>query len=124
MLLRRAWTECGSPSRPAVTGCRSCIALPTWPPSPTAAGRSTPILHTNFRNSPPAGTSPAGIRGEPPRDRLQPNATIQGIGRVRIRLTGVKRGEKVDYAIFKDGKVQILIECKKMGETLDLGYAS
>lgn len=36
----------------------------------------------------------------------------------------MKRGEKVDYAIFKDGKVQILIECKKMGETLDLGYAS
>lgn len=37
---------------------------------------------------------------------------------------GVKRGEKVDYAIFKDGKVQILIECKKIGDTLDLRYAS
>lgn len=37
---------------------------------------------------------------------------------------GVKRGEKVDYAIFKDGKVQILMECKKLGDALDLKYAS
>ena len=37
---------------------------------------------------------------------------------------GVKRGEKVDYAIFKDGKVQILMECKKIGDPLDLRYAS
>jgi hypothetical protein len=37
---------------------------------------------------------------------------------------GVKKGEKVDYAIFKDGVVQILIECKKIGDPLDLRYAS
>lgn len=37
---------------------------------------------------------------------------------------GVKRGEKVDYAIVKDGKVQILMECKKIGDPLDLRYAS
>lgn len=37
---------------------------------------------------------------------------------------GVKRGEKVDYAILKEGKVQILMECKKLGDTLDLKYAS
>ena len=37
---------------------------------------------------------------------------------------GVKKGEKVDYAIFKDGQVQILIECKKIGDVLDLRYAS
>lgn len=37
---------------------------------------------------------------------------------------GVKRGEKVDYAIFKDGQIQILIECKKIGDPLDLRYAS
>lgn len=37
---------------------------------------------------------------------------------------GVKKGEKVDYAIFKDGQVQILIECKKIGDPLDLRYAS
>jgi hypothetical protein len=37
---------------------------------------------------------------------------------------GLKRGEKVDYAILKDGKVQILMECKKLGDTLDLRYAS
>lgn len=37
---------------------------------------------------------------------------------------GVKKGEKVDYAIFHDGHVQILIECKKAGDPLDLRYAS
>lgn len=31
---------------------------------------------------------------------------------------GVKKGEKVDYAIFKDGVVQILIECKKIGRVI------
>lgn len=41
-----------------------------------------------------------------------------------IADVGVKKGEKVDYAIFKDGQVQILIECKKIGDTLDLRYAS
>ena len=28
---------------------------------------------------------------------------------------GTKRGEKIDYAIAKDGEVQIIIECKKIG---------
>jgi hypothetical protein len=37
---------------------------------------------------------------------------------------GVKRGEKVDYAILKDGHIQILMECKKIGDPLDLRYAS
>jgi hypothetical protein len=37
---------------------------------------------------------------------------------------GVKRGEKVDYAIVKDGQIQILIECKKIGDPLDLKYAA
>lgn len=37
---------------------------------------------------------------------------------------GVKKGEKVDYAILKDGAVQILIECKKIGDALDVKYAS
>ena len=37
---------------------------------------------------------------------------------------GVKKGEKVDYAIFKNGQVQILMECKKIGDPLDLRYAS
>lgn len=32
--------------------------------------------------------------------------------------TGIKKGEKVDYALMKDGEVQILIECKKYGESL------
>jgi predicted type IV restriction endonuclease len=41
-----------------------------------------------------------------------------------IADVGVKKGEKVDYAIFKDGAVQILIECKKIGDPLDLKYAS
>lgn len=33
--------------------------------------------------------------------------------------TGTKKGEKVDYALMKDGEVQILIECKKYGESLN-----
>lgn len=38
--------------------------------------------------------------------------------------TGTKKGEKVDYAIIKDGEVQVLIECKKLGEPLSLKHAS
>lgn len=37
---------------------------------------------------------------------------------------GTKRGEKVDYAITKDGSVQILIECKKIGDELNVNHAS
>lgn len=37
---------------------------------------------------------------------------------------GVKKGEKVDYALVLDGQVQILIECKKVGTTLSLENAS
>jgi hypothetical protein len=33
---------------------------------------------------------------------------------------GVKKGEKVDYAILKDGLATILIECKHWGQKLDL----
>ncbi|WP_394230168.1 type I restriction endonuclease [Shewanella colwelliana] len=35
-----------------------------------------------------------------------------------------KKGEKVDYALMKDGGVQILIECKKYGEKLSIKHAS
>lgn len=37
--------------------------------------------------------------------------------------TATKKGEKVDYAILKDGQVQILIECKKYGEKLTTKHA-
>ncbi|SEL74293.1 hypothetical protein SAMN05216214_1202 [Atopomonas hussainii] len=37
---------------------------------------------------------------------------------------GTKKGEKIDYAILKGGEVQILIECKKIGEPLSLNHAS
>jgi len=37
---------------------------------------------------------------------------------------GVKKGEKVDYAIMRDGEVQILIECKKSTEPLRIEHAS
>lgn len=37
---------------------------------------------------------------------------------------GTKRGEKIDYAVMKDGKARILIECKKVGEPLNLNHAS
>lgn len=32
---------------------------------------------------------------------------------------GIKKGEKVDYAIVKDGQPMILVECKHWGESLD-----
>ena len=38
--------------------------------------------------------------------------------------TGTKKGEKVDYALLKDGEVQILIECKKYSEKLSSKHAS
>lgn len=37
---------------------------------------------------------------------------------------GTKKGEKIDYAILKNGDVQILIECKKIGEQLNINHAS
>lgn len=37
---------------------------------------------------------------------------------------GTKKGEKIDYAILKNDEVQILIECKKLGETLNINHAS
>ena len=37
---------------------------------------------------------------------------------------GIKKGEKIDYAIVKDGQVQILIECKKVGDELSPKHAS
>ena len=37
---------------------------------------------------------------------------------------GVKKGERVDYALVLDGQVQILIECKKVGAQLSLENAS
>lgn len=37
---------------------------------------------------------------------------------------GTKKGEKIDYAILKEDEVQILIECKKIGEPLNINHAS
>jgi len=37
---------------------------------------------------------------------------------------GTKKGEKIDYAIMKDGAVQILVECKKIGFELSINSAS
>ncbi|GFM48936.1 hypothetical protein ALQ47_02738 [Pseudomonas cichorii] len=37
---------------------------------------------------------------------------------------GTKKGEKIDYAILKNGEVQILIETKKIGEPLNINHAS
>lgn len=37
---------------------------------------------------------------------------------------GTKKGEKIDYAITRDGQVQMLIEVKKIGESLALQHAS
>lgn len=41
-----------------------------------------------------------------------------------IADVGIKKGEKVDYAILKDGEIQILIECKKVGDPLNINNAS
>ncbi|MBC3872122.1 type I restriction endonuclease [Undibacterium flavidum] len=37
---------------------------------------------------------------------------------------GTKKGEKVDYAILKEGKPIIIFECKKSGADLNIGHAS
>lgn len=37
---------------------------------------------------------------------------------------GTKKGEKIDYAIMKNNDVQLLIECKKIGEPLNINHAS
>lgn len=37
---------------------------------------------------------------------------------------GTKKGEKIDYAICRNGGVQIVIECKKFGEALNINHAS
>ncbi|SEE81716.1 type I restriction endonuclease [Pseudomonas kilonensis] len=37
---------------------------------------------------------------------------------------GTKKGEKIDYAILKNGQIQILIETKKVGESLNINHAS
>lgn len=36
---------------------------------------------------------------------------------------GLKKGEKIDFAIVRDGQVQMLIEAKKIGEPLNLAHA-
>lgn len=36
---------------------------------------------------------------------------------------GLKKGEKVDFAIMRDGQVQMLIEAKRIGESLNLDHA-
>lgn len=40
-----------------------------------------------------------------------------------IADVGTKKGEKVDYAILKDGKPIILFECKKSGAELNISHA-
>lgn len=37
---------------------------------------------------------------------------------------GIKKGEKVDYAICIDGKVEMLVECKPAGVALDVSHAA
>ena len=37
---------------------------------------------------------------------------------------GVKKGEKVDYAVKKDDEIILMFECKKFGATLSPGHAS
>src|SRR5690348_1075427 len=41
-----------------------------------------------------------------------------------IADVGIKKGEKVDYAIKQDGKIIMLFECKGCNGVLDDGHAS
>lgn len=41
-----------------------------------------------------------------------------------IADVGMKKGEKVDFAIVKDDKIAILVECKKVGEALNVENAA
>lgn len=41
-----------------------------------------------------------------------------------IADVGLKKGEKIDYAIMRDGRVNILVEVKKVGAELSLDHAS
>jgi hypothetical protein len=41
-----------------------------------------------------------------------------------IADVGIKKGEKIDYALVRNGEVQILIEVKKVTEPLDVRHAS
>jgi hypothetical protein len=41
-----------------------------------------------------------------------------------IADVGIKKGEKVDYAIVKDGKIIMLFECKHCGGDLSISHAS
>lgn len=36
---------------------------------------------------------------------------------------GLKKGEKIDFAVLRDGQVQMLIEAKKIGESLSIAHA-
>jgi hypothetical protein len=37
---------------------------------------------------------------------------------------GIKKGEKIDFAVMRDGQVQMLIEAKRIGEPLNMVHAS
>ncbi|MFT8649959.1 MAG: type I restriction enzyme HsdR N-terminal domain-containing protein [Bifidobacterium psychraerophilum] len=52
-------------------------------------------------------------------DVFNPNEVIPEF----IADVGLKRGEKIDYALVHEGQVQILIECKKVGVPLSLENA-
>lgn len=52
-------------------------------------------------------------------DVFNPNEVIPEF----VADIGTKKGEKVDYAVMRDGEVQMLIEAKKLGEALNLDHA-
>lgn len=41
-----------------------------------------------------------------------------------IADVGIKKGEKIDFAVLREGQVQMLIEAKKIGESLRVEHAS
>ena len=53
-------------------------------------------------------------------DVFNPNEVVPEF----VADVGIKKGEKIDYAIVHDDEIQILIECKKICEPLDISHAS
>lgn len=53
-------------------------------------------------------------------DVFDPNEVVPEF----VADVGTKKGEKIDYAIVKDGAIQILVECKSLSSPLSINHAS
>ena len=91
-------------------------------------------LATNWSNSKSVRRSIASCCSPKKRQRPHSSAAAASPGLRRFQSgriipeftadVGIKKGEKVDYAIAIDGKLTMLIECKPSSMDLDLKHAS